>query len=189
MTVVSKAEFAELMNVTRQRVSQWLSARQIDGEALVGDGRTARINVEIARQQLSGRLSLSQHLGANGKAILAGGASPLDADLKSARLRQLVLANERASDDAAIRAGVYAKSDDVRQQFGGIAARMLAAFESSFLPMANAIVAAKAQTPSEMLRAMRSAWLEARAHAAKAQGAAALEIPPMVESDDAASQS
>ena len=77
--MVTKAEFAELMNVTRQRVSQWLSARQIDGEALVGEGRAAQINVEIARQQLSDRLSLSQRLGANGKALLGGGASPLDA--------------------------------------------------------------------------------------------------------------
>ena len=94
MTVVSKAEFAELMNVSRQRVSQWLSARQIDGEALVGEGRTARINVEVARQQLSARLSVSQRLGANGKALLNGGASPIDTDIKSARLRQLVLAND-----------------------------------------------------------------------------------------------
>src|ERR1700677_332322 len=103
MNCVSKSEFAELMNVSRQRVSQWLSARQIDGEALVGDGRTARINVEIAKEQLSARLSLSQHLGANGKALLTGGASPLDGDIKAARLRQLVLSNERAFADAALR--------------------------------------------------------------------------------------
>jgi hypothetical protein len=186
MTVVTKAEFAELMNVTRQRVSQWLSARQIDGEALVGEGRTARINVEVAREQLSARLSVSQHLGANGKALLNGGTSPLDGDIKAARLRQLVLSNERASEDAALRAGIYVKADDVRQQFGAVASRLMASFESVFMPMANTIVAAKAQTPNDVLRAMRSAWFEARAHAAKAQGEEALAMPPMVESDDAA---
>jgi hypothetical protein len=186
MTVVSKAEFAELMNVSRQRVSQWLSARQIDGEALVGEGRTARINVEVAKEQLSDRLSVSQHLGANGKALLAGGASPIDGDIKSARLRQLVLSNERASADAALRAGIYVKADDVRQQFGAIASRLMTSFESAFMPMANAVVASKAQTPNEVLRAMRAARLEARAHAAKAQGEAALVIPPTVETDDVA---
>jgi hypothetical protein len=189
MNCVSKAEFAEIMNVSRQRVSQWLNARQIDGEALVGDGRTARINVEIARQQLSERLSLSQHLGANGKALLNGGASPLDADIKAARLRQLILFNERASEDAALRAGTYVKAADVKQQLGAVASRLMTSFESSFMPMANAIFASKAQTPNDVLRTMRSTWAEARAQAARAQGEAALAMPPMVESDDAASQS
>ena len=183
MNCVSKSEFAELMNVSRQRVSQWLSARQIDGEALVGDGRTARINVEIAKEQLSARLSLSQHLGANGKALLTGGASPLDGDIKAARLRQLVLSNERAFADAALRAGIYVKADDVRQQFGSVASRLITSFESAFMPMANAIVSSKAQTPNEVLRVMRSAWLEVRTKAAKAQGDEALAMPPMVESD------
>jgi hypothetical protein len=187
MTVVTKAEFAELMNVTRQRVSQWLSARQIDGEALVGEGRTARINVEVAREQLSARLSVSQHLGANGKALLNGGTSPLDGDIKAARLRQLVLSNERASEDAALRAGIYVKADDVRQQLGAVAARLMTSFESAFMPMANAVVAGKAQTPNDVLKAMRSAWLEARAQAAKAHGDAALAMPSMVD-DDASSQ-
>jgi hypothetical protein len=189
MTVVSKAEFAELMNVSRQRVSQWLSARQIDCEALVGEGRSARINVEVAKEQLSDRLSVSQHLGANGKALLNGGASPIDGDIKSARLRQLVLSNERASADAALRAGIYVKADDVRQQFGAVASRLMTSFESAFMPMANSIVAAKAQTPNEVLRALRAAWLEVRAKAAKAQGEEALAIPPMIKSDDASIQS
>ena len=64
----------------------------------------------------------------------------------------------------------------------------MASFEASFMPIANAIVAAKAQTPNEVLRAMRAAWLEARAKAAKAHGEEALAIPPMVESGDAVSQ-
>ena len=65
----------------------------------------------------------------------------------------------------------------------------MTSFESAFMPMANAIVASKAQTPHEVLRTMRSAWLEARAQAAKAQGDEALAVPPMIESDDASIQS
>jgi enoyl-CoA hydratase/carnithine racemase len=115
-----------------------------------------------------------------------GGASPIDGDIKSARLRQLVLSNERASADAALRAGIYVKADDVRQQFGAVASRLMTSIESSFLPMANAVVAAKAQTPNDVLRAMRAAWLEARAQAAKGQGQEALGMPAMVESDNVA---
>lgn len=182
MNGVSKAEFAEVMGVTRQRVSQWLGARQIDGEALIGEGRGARINVEVARQQLHDRLSLSQRLGANGKAKL-GRAFPLDGDIKAARLRQLVLSNERASEDADIRRGRYVLAADVQQQLGSVAARMLSAFEASFMHIANDIVAAHAQTPQDVLRTMRSTWAEARARAAKAQGEEALVMPPLVDDE------
>ena len=44
MNVVSKAEFAELMGVTRQRVSQWLGARQIDGAALIRALESGRLS-------------------------------------------------------------------------------------------------------------------------------------------------
>jgi hypothetical protein len=59
-SAVTKAEFAALIGVTRGRVSQMLAARQIDGDAIVGEGRSARINVEKARRQLGARLDLGQ---------------------------------------------------------------------------------------------------------------------------------
>src|ERR1700683_3403056 len=99
MEGVSKAEFGEIMAVRRQRVSQWLGARQIDGEALIGEGRAARINVDVAKLQLDSRLDLGQRLGANGKARLDGTSAGLDsvtAEIKAERLRQLRNLNSKA---------------------------------------------------------------------------------------------
>ena len=90
-----------------------------------------------------------------------------------------------------MRAGVYVKAADARQQFGAVAARMLSTFEASFMPIANAIVASRAQTPRDVLRAIRSTWREVRAQAAKAQGEEALALPPLIDegADDAVGES
>jgi hypothetical protein len=101
---VTKAEFASLVGVSPGRVSQWLRAGKIDGAAIVGEGRDARIDAELAKRQLDARLDLGQRLGANGKAQLAGSLLPIDADIKAARVRQLTLANERAAEEARLRA-------------------------------------------------------------------------------------
>lgn len=66
--VVSKAAFATIVGVTKGRVSQWVRDRQIPPSALVGEGRHARINVDLARAALRGRLDPGQRLpGANGQ--------------------------------------------------------------------------------------------------------------------------
>jgi hypothetical protein len=177
--IVSKSVFASLAGVSKPRVSQWISDGKISGDAIVGHGHRARIRVAVAQEQLGSRLNVLQRI--SHSTTPPGDEHTFDERIKAERLAQLQHSNARAAEDAAIRAGAYVKSDDVRQQFGGIAARMLAAFESSFLPMANAIVAAKAQTLSDVLRAMRVAWLETRAQAAKAQGEEALAMPSLVE--------
>jgi phage terminase large subunit GpA-like protein len=59
---VTKAEFASLVGVSRGRVSQWLRAGKIDGAAIVGEGRDARIDAELAKRQLDARLDLGQRL-------------------------------------------------------------------------------------------------------------------------------
>ena len=46
--IVSKSEFARLSNVSAARVSQWISEKKIYGEAIVGEGRDAKINA-VAR--------------------------------------------------------------------------------------------------------------------------------------------
>lgn len=62
-TIVRKGEFARMRNVDPSRVSQWISEGKLTGEALVGEGRTARINVEVATRQLLARLDVSQRFG------------------------------------------------------------------------------------------------------------------------------
>ena len=103
-------------------------AGKLDGEAIVGHGHRARIRVDVARAQLKQRLNITQRL-ATGRAKLDGSAGvadeaqPIEEDIKAERLAQLRHFNKRASEDAALRAGVYVRADDVKQQFGAVASR------------------------------------------------------------------
>ena len=61
--VVSKGQFAALRNVSPGRVSQWISEGKIKPDALVGEGRNAKINVAVATQQLRDALDVGQLTG------------------------------------------------------------------------------------------------------------------------------
>ena len=70
--IVTKAEFASLLGVSRPAVSQYISEKKISGAALVGSGHRAKINVDLAKAQLRKNLDVVQGLGANGKAKVTG---------------------------------------------------------------------------------------------------------------------
>lgn len=63
---MSKAEFAELIRVSPSRISQYLSGGILDDAALVGSGRSARIRVNVAIEQIRARREPSQATGLNG---------------------------------------------------------------------------------------------------------------------------
>jgi hypothetical protein len=66
LAVVRKSEFAKIANVTKGNVTHWINAGHISGAALVGEGRTAMIDVELAMAQLKERLSVNERFGLNG---------------------------------------------------------------------------------------------------------------------------
>jgi hypothetical protein len=123
--IVTEADFARLAGVDRSRISQWIAAGQLSGEALVAVGRSERIDVAIARRQLGRRLDVDQRLGARHGD--AGG--PLEA-LQRERLRQLTLTNERLIAEASVASGRYVDADAARREMGAIASRMVAGFGS-----------------------------------------------------------
>lgn len=55
-TIVSKAEFARLCAVTGARVSHWIRDGVVTKDALVGEGRHARIRVDVAKALLKNHL-------------------------------------------------------------------------------------------------------------------------------------
>ena len=65
MPVVRKSEFAKLCNVTKGRVTQWITQRLIDGAAIVGEGQRALIDVDLACAQLQERLATDERYGLN----------------------------------------------------------------------------------------------------------------------------
>ena len=66
MSAIRKSEFAKLCDVSAPCVSQWISGGKIDGKAIVGEGRGALIDVDLARAQLKERLSTNERCGLNG---------------------------------------------------------------------------------------------------------------------------
>jgi len=164
-STATKAEFAALSGVTKGHVSQWLRTGKIDGAALVGEGRFARINIKVARRQLDARLDLGQRLGANGRARLDGEASadPNDAAIKRQRLAQLELANEKARAEAEARAGRYVEADAARQEMGKIAGRLVASVEGGLPELASALAAHFQLPQRDVLHVLRAAWRGLRA--------------------------
>jgi hypothetical protein len=66
MTLMRKSEFARRCNLSKSRISQYLSAGMIDGAAIVGTGRSAKLDAAVALAQLKLRLSTDERYGLNG---------------------------------------------------------------------------------------------------------------------------
>ncbi len=62
-TLVSKGEFARLINVSPGRVTQYFTEGKLGPEVLAGEGRMAKIRYEQAVRQLQERLDIGQRLG------------------------------------------------------------------------------------------------------------------------------
>jgi DNA-binding transcriptional regulator YdaS (Cro superfamily) len=174
--VVTKAEFARLSGVSKARVSQWISAGQLSGGALVAAGRGEKIHVAVARRQLGRRLDIDQRLSA--RSAVAG--DTLEA-LQRARLAQLELANERVRAEAAVHSGHHVLAADARQEVGRVAGRLVAAFEGALPELASAVATICPVSQRDVLHAMRGAWLTARARLAAVEAAAAVATPELVE--------
>ena len=61
--IMLKSEFAARCGVTKSRVSQWLRAGQIGPEALVGAGRSAKLDAAVALAHLRERLASDERFG------------------------------------------------------------------------------------------------------------------------------
>ena len=92
MPVVRKSEFAEMCNVSKGRVTQWITAGLIDGAAIVGEGQRALINVDLACAQLQERLATDERYGLNGLStnISTTTISPRPARAKSETFRHRI---------------------------------------------------------------------------------------------------
>jgi len=175
---VTKAEFARLAGVDRSRVSQWIAAGQLSGEALVAVGRGERIDVVAARRQLGQRVDVDQRLASRARRGDAGG--PLEA-LQRERLVALELANAEARAEAMMRSGRYIEADGARVEMGRIAAGMISAFDGALPVFADAVAAGSTLAQRDVLRMLNGAWREIRARLAGEAAAAAATAPQTVE--------
>ena len=175
--IVTKSAFATLIGVSAGRVSQFLSEKKISGDALVGEGRCARIRVSVACQQLKRNLDISQRFG-NGittrldqplpASDVGPAADPIEEQLKREKLEQLQRLNRKAAREEAEKVGKLTDSDLARQQMGRIAAQVVTIFEGSAAEVANTIAATFNLPPRDVVHLVRGEFRKVRASAAKA---------------------
>lgn len=198
--VVAKGEFARLANVTPGRVSQWIAEGKIFGEALVGEGRAARIRVGIAQAQLRQKLDIGQRLG-NGlgtrldlepPAPAAAQVTPspptppvdsLEERIKRAKAEQLERANRLEAEDEAKKAGRYLDRDEARRQMTRIADQMLRLFEGALPELATAI-GAKFELPQrDVLHVLKTQFRGIRERGSDSFRRSAETMPKLVEEE------
>jgi len=182
--IATKKDFAAELGVSAGRLAQYIKAEKIGGAALVGSGVRARIDVQVAREQLrksvgglrdakakihAGNLpgSDSPAPRASARETSSGPQRSLEDHLKLQRLKQLKLSNESASLEAAVLAGKYVGADAARQACGRIAGQLMAVFESSIVEFSNAIAGSSDLSSRDASRLLKSVWRTIRARQAK----------------------
>jgi hypothetical protein len=170
--IVSKKELAALLNVSHVRVSQWIAAGQIGREAIVGEGRFARINVGVATAHLRERLDPSQRFGLNGLSTRlddapqtehAHPAPPsIEQRIRQEKLRQAELQTIRAEERDRLARGVYVLASAAREENGRLAARLFEAFDGALVDFAAALAARYKIPARDALHLLRKEMVKVR---------------------------
>jgi len=193
--VVSKSEFARIAGVSPGRVTQWIDEGKISGAGLVGEGRSARIRVETALQQVNLRRDVGQALG-NGSATRVdaprrsrpappdpdappggdpfegwspdGTTDDIDRRLKQAKLEAAERDNRIKAAEEAASEGRYTESATMRAEMGKISGQMLRIFEGMLPAIATAIAAEFELEARDVTHALNEQFRKVREQAATA---------------------
>lgn len=193
--IVSKSEFARIAGVSPGRITQWIDEGKISGSGLVGEGRSARIRVEVASQQVNLRRDVGQALGNGLRTRLNGskGASPpiegadesgardphggwspdgssddVDRKLKLAKLEAAQRANRLEAIEEAANEGRYTESAAMRAEMGKISGQMLRIFEGMLPAIATAIAAEFELEARDVTHALNEQFRKVREQASAA---------------------
>jgi hypothetical protein len=203
--IVRKSEFAALRNVSPGRVTQWITSGQIGRDALVGEGRDARVRVAVANQHLRECLDPSQRFGLNGITTRLDAAAPapkaveptspdapssappsplvdtVETRIKAEKLRQAELTTRRAEEQDRLSRGVYVLARDAREESTKLAAKLLEAIDGA-LPDMAADFASQHKIPTrDALHLLRASFNRVRGRISAEYAAIATEEPETVE--------
>ncbi|MDY0882294.1 hypothetical protein ACFPL7_22155 [Dongia soli] len=197
--LVTKGKLAEIVGVTPGRISQYLREGKIYGDAIVGEGRNASIDVDLACSQLGVTLDAAQ-LAAQGRPVPTGYRSPGSGEgsdtpiplndaqhrYQQARADQAEIALRRAKREEEEERGVYIRTEDAKREWTRTLTEILVSLEETMPKMADALAAALHIDPKAatvILRGELRAWRESVASNARA---AAANQPEVLEEDDPA---
>lgn len=188
---LSKSEFAGRVGLSRARVSQLLTEGKISGDALEGEGRSARIVVDRALQQLKINLDVAQHAGMNGKAQLGKGAPALrqaapdddeTSQIRAEKLRQAQLITTRMQRDEQEASGRYVLAEELEGRVSGAVSRVVQMVEASLPALAARLAAACPGVDTRnATHELRLAFREVRERIAGEVEAEAKAMPPTVD--------
>lgn len=196
--IVTKGEFARLINVSPGRVSQLITEGKLAGPALVGEGRSARISVAHARAQLRDKLDISQRLGNGLNTRLDGppavqqagapvlplppdGATSLEEQIKQEKLAAMRRQARRDEEEDRANAGRYTRTEDVTAGTRRLVGALLDSMEGGLTTMAQAI-AGKFELPQrDVLHLMRQEFRGVREDLARRTRAAATALPELID--------
>ncbi|WP_164831123.1 hypothetical protein [Sinorhizobium medicae] len=203
---MTKGAFAAHIGVSAGRISQYIAEGKIYGDALEGDGRTAKIRPAIARQQLQKTLEPSQRFGANGAAVFKASAgqptlqlAPSDGasappprltvtddvadQLAAERLRQQQITTARLEREEALEVGRYMLTDEARRQTVRAVSEAFKVMEQGIPEMAKAIAAQFSVSTHDATHVLLKAFRDHRAKKARDFADAAAELDEHVEDE------
>lgn len=203
--VVSKSEFAKLCNVTPANVTHWIRDGKLSEAALVGDGRSARIRVDVALRQVNLRRDVGQALGNGigtrlasprpGPSVAEGGddedplegwpadgsGDAIDRKLKAAKLEAAERVNRVEAVKEAASQGIYTETGSVRAEMGKIAGQMMRIFEGALPEIATAIAAEFRIEARDVTHALNEQFRKVREQAAAAAAQHASLLPDAID--------
>ena len=191
--IATKTDFAKLSGVSAARVSQWVKEGKIHGEALVGKGRTARIRVAIAREQLKSTLNPSQRASLNGLRTKLNGSEELpvppsepsiDDRIKAETLANKQLQNRRLIEEQRERAGIYMRTADAEREMKRIVGQVLKIFEGGLAKLSNGLSAKFGLPQRDVLHTLQSQFREIRADATNTLRKTLADMPEYLEDDE-----
>ncbi|WP_322884050.1 hypothetical protein U8C35_18380 [Sinorhizobium medicae] len=203
---MTKGAFAAHIGVSAGRISQYIAEGKIYGDALEGDGRTAKIRPAIARRQLQKTLEPSQRFGANGVAVLKSAAAqpalqlaPSDGasappprlnftddvadQLAAERLRQQQITTARLEREEALEVGRYMLTDEARRQTVRAVSEAFKVMEQGIPEMAKAIAAQFGVPMHDATHVLLKVFRDVRAKKAAGFRTAADEQPEHIEDE------
>jgi hypothetical protein len=197
INAMTKSGFARAIGVSPARVTQYISEGTIGPEALIGEGRSAKINFDIAAQQVAEKRDPTQAT-VNGTAELPfdGGAgdegaapdtfqaqqgggqrSTLDLQLKQEKLAREQRVNRRAALEDATEAGRLLPAEDFAAELAKAVQRTMQVYEAAVPEMARKIAADFGAPQRDVEHALRKVITDVRAREATREAERAATLP------------
>lgn len=201
---MSKGDFANHIGVSPGRVSQYIAAGKIYGDALEGEGRLARINAAVAKAQLRQTMEPSQRFGANGAAALTSAPVVVDTngdgadrqtptsqiiidptidELAQLRLRRERIKTEQAEDERQLELGRYMLTIDARREMGKAVAEAYKVMEMGIGDFAKVMAAEFGVSQHDAHHALQKAFRAVRTKAVEALRKKQAETAEHLEDD------